>query len=234
MSLNSTSIQYVKGVGPAKKKLFANLGIETVEDLLYFFPRRYEDRRHLTPLAQVKIGEWQTISATVKKINNRRSYYTKKHMTEALLDDGSGRIYGVWFNQPYLAKYLREGQKLVCYGKVDRYKSRLQMIAPEYEVIDSEDDSHSMNCIVPIYSLTRGMGQRYIRKVVASCLEKFKHDLRDELPGALLKKYRLQSIKDSIGEIHFPDTFEAQEKALKRVSFEEFYFFQISVLLRRF
>lgn len=232
-SLSDISIRYVKGVGPARKKLFANLGIESLEDLLYFFPRRYEDRRHMTPIAQVKAGEGQTVCGKVISFASRRSWYAKKHVSEAVLDDGGGRLTCVWFNQPYLDKYFRAGRHVVCHGKVDSYKGRLQMVAPEYELVETEQDTLSLNRIVPIYPLTKGMTQRYLRKTIQAALERYQDALQDELTVSLRNKYRLYNIKRSLKYIHFPETFADQENALKRISFEEFYFFQISVILRR-
>ncbi|MBF0477852.1 MAG: ATP-dependent DNA helicase RecG [Candidatus Omnitrophica bacterium] len=232
--LSQISVQFIKGVGPAKKKLFSNLGIESVEDLLYFFPRRYEDRRNLCPIAQVLIGEFQSICGTVESCVERRSFYNRKSVTEVVLDDKSGKIWCVWFNQPYLKSYFKKGTKVICYGRADTYKNRIQMVSPEYEVIDLEEaEGQAFKSIVPVYSLTRGMGQRYIRKTIKQGIDKFKDQLLDELPVSLRNKYHLANIKHCIEAIHFPQTFEEQETALRRVSFEEFYFFQISVILRR-
>ena len=233
-TLQDTSIQFVKGVGPARAKLLANLGVHTIEDLLYLFPNRYEDRRTIMPIAQVQVGEYQTIMGKVKKFGSRKSWYTKKHMTEITLDDGGGRLVCVWFNQPYLDRYFKEGKRVVCYGKVDLYKDRLQMVSPDYEVIESEADEHlSLKRIVPVYPLTRGITQRYLRKVMRSCLDTYSQRLEDELPNEVRLRLKLADIKESIDSIHFPENLEDQEEALKRISFEEFFFFQISIILRR-
>nr|CAI78518.1 hypothetical protein [uncultured bacterium] len=232
--INTVSVQFVKGVGPQKKKLFARLGIETVEDLMYFFPRRYEDRRHIVPLAKVVVGQWQTVRGKVLLGEARKSWYTKKHVFEVAIDDGSGRISCVWFNQPYQAHYFVPGRQVVCYGKVDQYKDRLQMVSPEYEVIEEDEkESLSLNRIVPMYPLTKGMTQRFIRKVVWAALGKYKEGLTDELPVPLRNKLHLYNLKRSIENIHFPQNENDQQEALKRISFEEFYFFQVSVMLRR-
>jgi len=232
-NLEDISIRYIKGVGPAKMKLFGQLGIENVEDLLYFFPRRYEDRRHLTPIAQMKIGEWQTINGTIVSEASRRSWHTKKHVTQIIIDDGSGKMSCTWFNRPYLSQYLKADKQIVCHGKVSMYNKQLQMVSPEYEIIEGEDESLSLKRIVPIYPLTRGVTQRYLRKTIHTCLEKHKEQLRDELPVTLRNKYRIANIQRSISNIHFPENFQDQEDALKRISFEEFYFFQTSIILRR-
>ncbi|HQP10631.1 MAG TPA: ATP-dependent DNA helicase RecG, partial [Candidatus Omnitrophota bacterium] len=233
-SLEDISVQYVKGVGPARKKLLAQLGIETIEDLLYFFPRRYQDRRNVVSIAQTKVGEWQTISGKILAKASRRSWYTKKHVSQMTVDDGTGRIDCVWFNQPYLDRYFTEDKKVVCYGKVDVYKDRLQMVSPEYEILESDDDeSLSIRRIVPIYPLTRGVSQRYLRKTIKASLDRYKEQLQEHLPVPLRNKHRLSNIKRSISNIHFPESFEKQQEALNRISFEEFYFFQISIILRR-
>jgi len=170
-NLQDISIQYIKGVGPAKKKLFEKLGIETVEDLFYFFPRRYEDRRNLTTIAQLKIGQWQTINGKITSGSSRRSWHNKKHVTQITIDDGSGKMSCTWFNRPYLNQYLKTDQLIVCHGKVSEYKDQLQMVSPEYEIIEGDDESLSIKRIVPIYPLTRGVTQRYLRKTIYACLE---------------------------------------------------------------
>lgn len=231
--LSAISIQFIKGVGPGRKKLFANLGVGTVEDLLYLFPRRYEDRRQLTPLAQVKVGETQTVTGKVVARGSRRSWYTRKQVSETVIDDKTGRIFGVWFNQPYLERYFKPGTTVVWHGKVDVYKNRLQMVSPEYEIIGKEDQSLSMSRIVPIYPLTKGMSQRYLRKIIWACLDKYKDDLADILPVWLRNRHRLANIRRCIENIHFPEDLEQQEEAHRRISFEEFFLFQLSVCKRR-
>ena len=233
-NLNEILIQYIKGVGPAKKKVFENLGVATVEDLLYLFPRRYEDRRQMTPIAQLKVGEVQSVCGRVMRGGARQSWYTRKHVYETMLDDKSGRVYCVWFNQPYLQRYFTPGTQVIAYGKAEVYKNRLQMIAPEYEIIDEgEKENLNVGRIVPIYPLTRGVTQRYLRKTIRAALDRYKNDLRDILPVGLRNKHRLHNLKISLENIHFPEDSPAQEKALWRISFEEFFLFQISVIKRR-
>lgn len=234
-SINTTPIQYVKGVGPVKAQLFAHLGVETIEDALYLFPHRYEDRRNIIPIVQTQIGEHQTIKGQIITHKGRKSWHTKKHLTEVVVDDGGGRIVCVWFNQPYLDRYFRRGAEIICYGKVDQYKNRLQMTAPDYEILADYDDkeSLSLNRIVPIYPLTRGITQRFLRKIVHQIIDTYVTQLDDELPDALRQKHKLLPIDESIRQIHFPEKPESYDLALRRISFEEFYFFQICVILRR-
>ena len=220
-------------MGPARKKLFANLEIENIEDLLYFFPRRYEDRRQMTPFNQLKAGEFQTVSGKVLARGGHRSWFTKKHVYETAIGDDTGRLFCVWFNQPFLENYFKVGEQVVVYGKVEIYKNRLQMVSPEYELIHKDDESLSIGRIVPIYSLTRGISQRYLRKVIKACLTSYALELRDVLPAPIRQKFSLSNLSESISNIHFPESLEIQKQAYERVAFEEFFFFQVSVILRR-
>ena len=233
MRLQEISVQYVKGVGPARKKTLERLGVHTVEDLLYLFPRRYEDRRHLTPIAQARVGEVHTVAGRVVFKRGRRSWYTRKHVLEVILDDGSGRLSCLWFNQAYLDKTFQPGQRVVCYGRVACYQGRLQMVVPEYEILGRDQDDEDVKRIVPIYPLTRGVSQRFLRRIIRAALARYRDGLCDELPVDLRNKYRLPNIKRALTMIHCPEDLREQKAALERVSFEEFYFFQVSVLLRR-
>ena len=132
--LNEIPVQFVKGVGPVKGKLLANLGIHTVEDLLYLFPSRYEDRSQFTPLALVKVGEKQTVAGHVVAVG-KRNFYSKNRSFEISVGDKTGRIFCVWFNQPYLDKFFKEGQEIVLYGRVELFKKRLQMVVPDLILI---------------------------------------------------------------------------------------------------
>jgi len=232
--IEHTSIQYIKGVGPAKKRLFANLGVESVEDLLYLFPRRYEDRRHRVAIRDAVIGECQSLTGRVILQKARRSWYAKKHVQEVVIGDRTGRITCVWFNQPYLAHYFRPGRQVVIYGKVEVYRDRLQVVSPEYEILEDDDDARlSANRIVPIYPLTRGMTQRYLRKMMEGVFQAYRDHLKDILPVWIRNKYRLLNLEHSLSALHFPESFEQQEDGLRRISFEEFFLFQLSVRKRR-
>ena len=148
--------------------------------------------------------------------------------------DKSGRITCVWFNQPYLDKIFKIGQEVVLYGRVDIFKKRLQMVVPDFELISSEDRSLNMGRIVPVYPLTRGINQRYLRKLIDLCLNLYASQLQDIIPPQVRHKRLLGPISESIRQIHFPSDATHQQKAIDRIAFEEFFLFQICVILRRF
>jgi ATP-dependent DNA helicase RecG len=231
-NLSDLSIQYVKGVGPSKAKLLANLGVFTVEDLLYLFPSRYEDRSQLMPMAMVKVGEKQTIAGHILKVG-KRNFYSRTKAFEIVVGDKSGQITCVWFNQPYLDKYFKEDQEIVLYGRVEVFKNRLQMLVPDFELISTEDRSLNMGRIVPVYPLTRGVTQRYLRKQIDFLLGLYSNELQDVIPLSIRKRYHLEEIAEGITHIHFPRHAQDQQMATDRVAFEEFFLFQICVILRR-
>jgi len=132
-----------------------------------------------------------------------------------------------------LDNYFHVGDRVVLHGRVNVFKDRLQLVAAEYEIISKKDATLSTGRIVPIYPLTKGMGQRYLRKLIAFALEHHARDIADVVPADILIRQRLISIDKSIAQLHFPDSEAAQDEANKRISFEEFFFFQVCVILRR-
>src|SRR3989338_11063723 len=153
-----TPIRYFKGVGPKKSQELAALGIQTVWDILYFLPARYEDRSSLTPIKDVKIGEHQTIQGEVVTLG---THITKSGIPvfQMTITDQTGFIHAVWFNQSYLKDYFRKGQKVVLYGKIEMH-NRLQVTQPEYEILKSDEvDSINIGRIVPIYPATSHLTQ---------------------------------------------------------------------------
>ncbi len=232
-TLSETSVQFLKGVGPARKKILENLGVQSVEDLFYLFPRRYEDRTQMTKLSDVKIGQPQAVTGKVVARGSRQSWFTHKHVYETVIDDGTGRIFAVWFNQPYLDSYFNPGTQVVLYGQPTVYKDRIQMVSPEYEIIDTKDKSLSIGRIVPIYPLTKGISQRYLRRIIDGCLKTYLSQVIECLPDDIRSKHQLLDIHQSLGNIHFPQNQILQQQGLRRISFEEFLFFQISVIKRR-
>lgn len=232
--MSEQSVRFVKGVGPSRERLFANLGVHSIEDLLFLFPRRYEDRRNMISIAQARVGEWQTIRGRIFQVNQRKTHRAGKDLIEVILDDQTGRMVCVWFNQAYLKNQFRKGRDMICFGKVEVYKSRLQMVVPEYEIVEGADDTgRDMNRIVPVYPLTRGMSQRYIRKIIHTTLTEYCDELKDDLPVPIRNTYRLRNLSWSLQSIHYPESMDHQQEAHNRLSFEEFYFYQLSVLQRR-
>lgn len=233
--MKSISIQYLKGIGPKRKKSFSDRGIDTIEDLLYYFPRRYEDRTNFSNISELKEGEVYTVKTQVLAGGQRNSWRRRSFsITEAVLADKTGKINCVWFNQPYLKEYLKPGISMVLYGKAEVYNGRLQMNNPEFEFLDGEDgDSLNIGRIVPIYTLPKGFSQRSMRHLIKDALDEFMPKLKDYLPFDLRSRNNLLNLAQSLLNIHFPRDFDLQKQAFMRLSFEEFFIFQLPLVLRK-
>lgn len=229
------SLRYLKGVGPKKVKLLNRLGLKTIEDLLYYFPRRYLNRSKLIPISQLKEGEYQAIKARVLARGDRESWQRRGFsIVEAAFGDETGKIYCVWFNQPYLKNYFKPGIEAVLYGRVEKYQGRLQMVQAEFELLSGDKDAVlNLAQIVPIYGLIEGISQRYLRKLIKHALDEFIPRVCDGLPYALRKRHNLLNLAKSLIYIHFPPDENLQQEAYRRLAFEEFFLYQIPILMRK-
>jgi len=229
------SVQYLKGVGPKKAGIFNKMGIVTVEDLFYYFPRRYEDRTSLVPIKDLKIDSTYTVKAQVLARGQRQAHRRRRFsIFELIVGDATGRLYCAWFNQPYLKDYFQVGSSVVLYGKVELYGSRLQMTQPEFELITDEDDeSLGMGRIVPIYKLSQGLTQRTFRKFIKDALNEYLPYVDDFLPFDIRSRNHLLNRSKALFNIHYPQDFVSQKQAYERLAFEEFFLFQIMLALRK-
>ena len=233
--MQNTSIQYLKGIGPKRAKSFQARGIESIEDLLYYFPRRYEDRTNFASISELKDGQIYTIKAQVLATGQHNSWRRRSFsITQAALGDSTGQISCVWFNQPYLKSYLLPGSSMILYGKVQRYNAKLQMSNPEFEFMDSQDDdSLNVGRIVPVYTLPQGFSQRSMRHLIKNTLGEFLPKINDALPFDLRSRNNLINLAESLLNIHFPKDLDLQKQAHRRLSFEEFFIFQLPLVLRK-
>jgi ATP-dependent DNA helicase RecG len=230
-------LKYLPGVGPRKAELLGRLGLSTAADLVRHFPRRYEDRRRLVPLSRVGPGKAQVVHGRIAGAAERR-LWSGKSILEAVLvdpDGGPSEIDLVWFNQAYLLQWLRPGTLIHAFGDVRTRKGRLQMPSPEFEA-DTEGEPAAdgptphLKRIVPIYPLTRGLHQRFVRslihRVLAEGLElqDGPHDvIHPEGPGPL----------EALRKLHFPESWADLELARRRLVFDEYFFFASHLHFRR-
>lgn len=232
-------VQFIKGVGPERAKRLERLGVSTVYDLLYFFPRKYLDRSQIKKISDVAetMDEEQTVQGAILAISLRRGR-TRKSILEVAVGDGSGVIIATWFNQPYLKQYFSKGQKLILSGKVKLYKQRLQFTSPEFEIgKDTSDNLLHTGGIIPCYPLTEGLSQKVIRSVVKRVLDKYVSvlpDVFDTLPTTLFRQnLRLIPIQEAINNMHFPTSAGVVEPARRRLVYEELFLFQLALASKR-
>ena len=231
----STPLKFVKGVGPQRGKLLSRLGLATVEDALFYFPRRYEDRSQLTPFRRLKVGESQSCSGLVIGISPPPPGNTRLPF-QVLFRDETGYLSAVWFRQPYLQKVFRRGQRVILYGKVTHFRAGpLQMQHPDFEIVEEgeEDERIHMGRLVPVYPLTEGLTQRPLRSLIWKLLEQYAARVADPLPQALRETRKLLPLNEAIRALHFPSTEEETRRARRRVVFDDFLLLQLGLAIRR-
>lgn len=224
-----TSVQYLKGVGPKVAKLFKKLGVETVYDLIFFFPRDYDDRSLITPIAALQPVIMSVIIAEIIALDLQltRSRFS---VLKVKLADKSGQIQAVWFNQPYLAQLFRCGMRLVVTGKLEisTFDASRQFQARDYEIYAPD-----LPKIIPVYALTEGLFPKKLRGIIKNVLDDLLDLVQDWLPKAIKKKYALAELQPSIMRLHFPDKLDEVAPARRRLVFDEFFSFQLGLGLRR-
>ncbi len=218
------------GIGPSHAQRFEKLGVETIRDLLYLFPHRYNDFSSLKTVNQLEYGDEVTLIGTVWQTKARE---TRKGgiIVTSIISDGTGTIQATWFNQPYLARRLSAGSKIVLSGKVDEYLGRLVFQSPEWEPLDREL-IHTAR-LVPVYPLTKGLSARWLRRLMKKTVDYWSKRFPDHLPVRLRERAGLVDLETAIGQIHFPGSEESLKRARHRLSFDEFFLIQLGVQRQR-
>jgi ATP-dependent DNA helicase RecG len=240
----ATELMYLKGVGPRRAELLAERGLRTFEDLLGYLPFRYEDRIRFAKIHEIVPGRIYTLRAEVVSGSLVRYTRARGGIYYLLVRENTGPLACKFFHGQYLEKKFKAGQQLVLHGKVDvdpARPGRLEMINPEYEMLGEEGaDSTEVGRIVPIYEAISGITSRAMRRIVYQALEKFSGPMHDPLPAELLARYRFPSRREAIQFVHFPPASESldalnsfRSPAHQRLIFEEFFFYQLSVALRK-
>ncbi len=230
-----SSIQFIKGVGPRLADTLTKLNIESVEDLLYYFPRDYQDRSNLLPIQQLRPdGNEVTVQGKVIRITESKPRRGLS-ILRVTISDQSDLLSGVWFNQPFLKKQFEKDKVYIFSGKLNekrwRFKQK-EINNPVFEEVDAGDNIHTGR-VVPIYSLTSGITQQRLRQVIYNALRDYLHHLPDVLPPLLKEKYHLLSLADSIEGMHFPENRQHYVQARTRLAFEELLLLQLLILKRK-
>jgi ATP-dependent DNA helicase RecG len=208
----------------------ANLGVETIGDMLELYPRRYDDYRSLKTINQLEYGEEVTIIGTVWDTHARETRRGGTIITSTL-SDGTATIQTTWFNQPWLADKLRPGSQIVISGKVDQYLGRLVFQSPEWEPLDKQ--LVHTGRLVPVYPLTQGITQKWLRTLMKRTVDYWTQRLPDHLPDANRERLGLTCLDEAMRQIHFPDSWDALESARRRLAFDEFLLIQLGVHRQR-
>jgi ATP-dependent DNA helicase RecG len=229
----STEVQFLKGVGPRWAVGLNKAGIETVGDLLYRLPRRYEDRSSMPAIGSLKPGQWATIRGRVQRVDTR-TLRRGMVILRATVSDGTGRLALTWFNQPWIKGQLEKGTgEIVAYGQVKSSDRNLEIAGPEWEAVDADADPEDFGRIVPVYPLVEGLTQRTVRRAVRSALANYLQLVKDPLPASLRRRENLVELQWALQQIHLPDDETSRLEARRRLVFEEFFYLQIGMAMKR-
>ena len=228
----ATPAEQVLKIGPVYKKRLKKLGIKTIRDLLFHFPHRYEDFSNVIPIAKIRANESCCIKGRLLAIETSRTWKKKIFLTQALVQDNTGTVRVVWFNQPYLDKILKNGDLLYLTGRTVSDKYGLCLSNPAYEKIGKTEPMHAGR-LVAVYPETEGLSSRWLRQIIGPVLVQLKNYIADPLPKKILQEHQLMPVSKAIWQIHFPDSLELAQKAKKRFSFEELFFIELWVLRER-
>ena len=221
-------VKFVKGVGPNRVKLLNKLNIFTLEDLITYFPREYEDRSKPKKIAETENGEECLIEGIVtSRIREIRTHKRNMTIYKLIVRDETDSCELIWYNQSYLKKMFKIGETYKFYGKINKKIGMTEMLSPVY---DLEGNNKNTGKIIPIYPLTYNLSQNTIRKIIENGLELAKDKLEETLPDYILKEYNLLGAKEAIEQIHFPDKLANFSKARNRIAFEELLTMQLLLL----
>ncbi|HLX94480.1 MAG TPA: ATP-dependent DNA helicase RecG [Verrucomicrobiae bacterium] len=219
------------GVGGERAAQLTRLEIHTVEDLLLHRPRRYEDRRHFRAIADLSRDEAATARGTIVAQGLKRFRGGRKSVFEIVLDDGTARLHCRWWNLPFMEKYFAVGDEVFVFGKLVETKPRT-MDHPESEVIEGGEESFiHINRIAPVYPLTEGLPQRWLRGLIWRTLERFETQIVEPEPAPDLKLFPTRA--NAVRMLHFPEALTDGEIARRRLALDEFVVLQCEMRLRR-
>lgn len=225
----SSKIEELYRVGAATAKILKKLELETAQDLLFYFPFRYDDFSLCLPIADLKINTNANIVGTVELIQNKRSFKRKMYLSEALISDETDTIKILWFNQPFLTRTLKVGDKISLAGRVSENQGQLVMVSPLYEKMYSADLIHTKG-LVPNYHLTADLSQKQIRSLIKQVVA-LASKIPDWLPSEIKKRLSLLDLDEAISKIHFPKNSDDILNAQKRLVFTELFLRQLKAQL---
>ncbi len=213
-------VQYVKGIGPTLEKRLKKLNIKTAYDLIFYFPRTYLDLRSTKKIFYLQNGEVAVLKVRILSINERKG---KLSILTVLATDGSGYINAVWFNQPYLKNFFKEGMEVYLSGKVQFAYGKWEIVSPDYEIPqEGKELIHTLR-IIPVYPLTEGISQKTFRAKTKNFVDEVSPKILDYIDEGVLKRNELISLNDAIKFIHFPPDFLPLNKAKERLIFDELF-----------
>jgi ATP-dependent DNA helicase RecG len=223
-------VTVLPGVGRNHAHTLSRLGLTTIRDMLFYFPRRYDDFSLMKPINRLIYGDQVTIIGTVQSFKLRPTK-SRKSLVEAIVSDGSAAVRLNWFNQEHMIKRLREGAQVSVSGKVDQYLGRLVFNNPNLEFL--EQQQLSANRIWPNYSIKTNISQKWLRKLMEDAILAWAPHVRDPLPEWILQQANLMDLAMALQQVHVPDSWEDLKAAQHRLAFDEIFYLQLGVLSQK-
>lgn len=242
MELNKSSnsleipVQYLKGVGPRRSEAFEAVGIITLKDLLYYFPRKYLDRTSIQTIDSIAIDLEVNLIGKIKSLNLRKM--KRGTFLTATLYDSTGSINLMWFRGvDYIKESLQEGEVITIHGKVVDYRGRFQIVHPEYDKLNENEVALSTGFVIPVYPLTEdlknaGLTNRNMRKIIYQALESI-DNINDHFSKKQLESFEICSLDKAIRNVHFTQDINESKEAIHRLKFDEHFFLQLLLALRK-
>jgi ATP-dependent DNA helicase RecG len=222
---------YVPGVGPQRAELLAKLDLRTAGDLVFFFPRDYQDLTDRRTIVDLEADQLQTVRGVVTEVDATSSGFGKSRVG-VLVFDGQDSLRAIWFNQPFMREKFRVGQHVLMSAKPRFHGGRWEMAHPRVTWLDGDEDQPESR-LLPLYSLTEGLSQYQIRRIVAAAVERFGPVLEEVFPEAMLAELDLMPLRDALPAIHAPADADQLARARRRFVFQELFILQMAVVARR-
>ena len=227
------SVDTIPLIGPKYKELLNRLEINTVKDLLFYFPSKYRDTRIVSQVSELTSEEKRTIKVIIDDIKNISTKF-RKSITQAKAHDNSGNVNIIWFNQRFISRILKPGSKALLNGKLGTNRNKSMLVSPEYELVKGNTTTH-LGMIVPTYPTTEGITSKWIRSRVHFLIKNYTFLLdkvKDNTPQNIQNSYALCNLPHALEQIHFPKDQKSLKEARKRIAFDELFAIQIQLLKR--
>ncbi len=222
-------VSRLPNIGPSFSERLGKLGIHSVRDLLFFMPRRYEDLSQLRTIDKLGYGERVTLMGTVWDLKHR-TLDGERRMVTAVVGDGTGEVEITWFS-PFVERRLRVGRAYTFAGSITSYRGKPSMRNPEFEPVEAEQ-VHTGR-ITPVYRQTEGVSARWLRRILHRAIDAYAEGFPDPLPEQTRREARLVTLGEALRQVHFPDSMRSRDAGLRRLSFDEFLYLELGVLMRR-
>ncbi len=227
----ATPVQFLKGVGPQRAEQLTRMKLHTARDILFGFPRDYQDMNEMVPIDQLEADKLVGVCGTVEEIDMRNTG-PGRSMLGVLIRQDNHYLRGLWFNQPYMLKRFTRGQRVVFSGKASQKGGRWEMTHPQVEMLAADQAPPSAR-VLPVYGLTEGISQYHMRRIVSGVVQSHAQYLDEVFPTAYLEEHGLFGIRQAVEQIHEPDNRDRLDEARYRFVYQELLVLQLALAIRK-